>query len=92
MTIARKDHRCDLCREIIHKGIDYHRSTIHPWDHPDNESYGELKAHHECLKIYQRVGADWDWTFPTDRAEWAEMVEEAKVKEAKAKEATPCQP
>jgi hypothetical protein len=76
MVRARKDYRCSFCDRRIHSGHRYWFERITPWDHYDNESYSVLRAHHRCIRHWNRVGDVYDWYFPIDPWEWRrDMVE-----------------
>lgn len=69
--IARKRHSCSLCHETIEPTSKYQYERITPWDHPDNESYFDYKAHLNCHKLWMEDGGEWfDWNFPLDGGEW----------------------
>ena len=78
MSKARKNHICTLCHETIEAGTTYIYRTITPWCHPDNESFGSYKAHHDCHVIWGKVGDEFDWIFPIDKYEWAELIAELR--------------
>ncbi len=52
MAVARKQHKCDLCRREIVQGEDYFRQEVKPWDHEDNDCFFSFKAHRECEEVY----------------------------------------
>lgn len=48
LVTARKAHWCEACRWPIYPGEAYHRETLRPWDHPENEGFWELKLCRFC--------------------------------------------
>lgn len=76
MPIAHKQHYCDLCYDPIIIGEHYVYRTITPWDHPDNIGFGTFKAHTSCESLWANgIGRELNWSFPTDKHEWIELVE-----------------
>ena len=71
---ARKDHQCTLCFKTIGAGETYIYRRITPWDHCDNDSFFDYKAHVECDNIWMENALDWDGCLPFDAVEWAEMI------------------
>lgn len=61
---ARKQHKCVLCGCTIEVFEIYKYAVIKPWDHPDNECYGEYKAHLICNEHWPDYGEFCDWIFP----------------------------
>lgn len=58
-TIARKDHRCQLCDLVIPKGTSYLRATLTPSEN-EGDGWHTYKAHHACDTAYR----DSDWLDP----------------------------
>lgn len=75
-TKARKEHRCDFCRKPIAAGEEYIRREITPWDHSDNETFFTHKSHVVCNDVWYKFGERYDWVYPEDGNEWAELVAE----------------
>jgi hypothetical protein len=71
---AVKDHTCSLCFLPIPKGETYKYETLTPWGHPDNDSFGEFKAHMDCEEKWQEIAWDCDWILPQDKYDWLELI------------------
>lgn len=71
---ARKNHRCQLCEEIIENGSKYWRERLTPWDHSVNETYSTFKSHGLCYDVWCDIGDDCDWEFPNDSAWFKEQI------------------
>lgn len=61
MPKARKDYHCDLCHFLIRKDTLYHYQRVTPWEHPENESFGNYRAHNYCNALWSRIGQESDW-------------------------------
>lgn len=72
---ARKDHICTLCFETIRAGGEYIYQRITPWDHSENEGFFNFKAHGGCYAMWDDVAQENDGMFPSDKGEWAEMID-----------------
>lgn len=79
---AVKTHRCSLCWRLIAPteltGERYWDERLTPWDHPDNDGYGQFKAHGLCLSALYAIEADdswWDGTL-SDATEFGELAAE----------------
>lgn len=81
MRKARKDHICTLCALKIESGTEYVYQRITPWDHPENESYGDYKAHPECDKFWSSEygrKVDYEFAYPEEfRLAMKEALQEA---------------
>jgi hypothetical protein len=73
---AKKDHRCSLCALVIAAGDEYIYQRITPWDHAENDSFSDYKAHVDCDALWSDVGSDCDWMLPAGRQEWLESIGE----------------
>jgi hypothetical protein len=51
---ARKNHRCDWCSQIIHKGELYIRNVGH------YDDFYDAKWHFECLEDFNQSG-EYEW-------------------------------
>lgn len=84
LVVARKDHYCSLCGEVIPAKTKYAYKRITPWDHADNETFFTYKAHELCDEVWQKIGDRYAWLFPygcesewkKDMAEYLESVKE----------------
>lgn len=63
---ARKEHRCTLCGEPIVSGTDYVYDRITPWDHEENDTFMNYRAHPLCHDLWIDIGDGWDWEFPSE--------------------------
>lgn len=66
---GRKTHRCTLCDLPILAGELSWSERLTPWDHPDNDSYGQFRAHQLCEEIWREMCQEYDGTFP-DPCTW----------------------
>jgi hypothetical protein len=79
MPIARKDHTCALCFEVIPSGTQYYSQEVTPWEHHDNERFYTFKAHMECYNLWTDCGNDnidheFTWLLPDRREDWYEQL------------------
>jgi hypothetical protein len=72
---ARKDHVCSLCFDAIRAGSEYFYQRVTPWDHSENDSFFNFKAHGGCYAIWDDIAQDNDGMLPSDKEEWDEMTE-----------------
>lgn len=79
MTKARRNHKCTLCGEKIHRGENYIRETITPWTSGnESDDFYTFKAHEKCNRFWSiDYGANDDWQFPEHR-DFYEALQEAK--------------
>lgn len=52
---GQKRYRCCLCGRLIPKGMRHVYERLTPWDHPDNDSYGDWRVHRLCDRAAQRM-------------------------------------
>ena len=57
---------CVLCHKPIADGSECPREPNDP---------AKYTAHAECAEIWQEVGHAFEWIFPRNAEDWAEMVE-----------------
>ena len=76
---ARKEYKCSFCGEVIAKGSHYECITMRPWDHPDNDGYGQWRLHKDCIDFWNDgYGAAGDFMEPDDCAEFKESLDKWK--------------
>jgi hypothetical protein len=72
---ANRKHICSLCHQTIKINTKYIYKRITPWDHIDNESFFDYKAHESCDTMWmQRIGITVDYVLPLDKYEWDEYL------------------
>jgi len=79
MTVARKEHTCDICLHPITPGTDYLAQRVTPWDYEaDSDSFYTWRCHWCCARLgdtYMRdlhedsytVDALTDWVWEVAR-------------------------
>jgi hypothetical protein len=84
LTKARKNYRCDCCKEPIPKGTEYRLRVVPPWECFDGDKgWWTFHMHPACEAIMNAVATEWDNQLPEDRTEWREMVESYRTKREK---------
>ena len=71
--VARKRHVCTLCGLPIAPLTRYFYQRITPWDHPENETYFDFKAHPRCESVWQSVAHESDGILPEPTDFWDDL-------------------
>lgn len=50
---ARKEHKCDICGEVINKGDEYSSQTYID----DDREFWKFKSHKECVEYIEDIGS-----------------------------------
>jgi hypothetical protein len=72
VTVARKEHRCEVCREPIPARTKYTKCSA-KWD----GKFDSVKMHEECLAVYRFIQLDVYYNDP-DEFYFQDTVEACK--------------